>query len=599
MPAKNVISGANVGFKVGTQETVDRILAGETGYKAIHGCFYLTQDSHRLYVGNEDETLSPVNEGIEFISSMSALQQIASSAASSTHNMKHLTGRFYYVGQENVLCVYNGQNWVQINNNSNTTILDVTDSVTAASNTATVTTAIRDTIDGTNANDTFSDAFTITGANGITVTGTGKAITLTGDTYTLSSADITGVQNQVNIHLESTNTNNDSNVKLAGGEGVEISQANNTITIAAPHITNASANISSDAAGFTVTVTDSEGDHVDASVDPKVAWYTDSNPSGTTTNSVSFANGTATLDVYSRGAVDAKMQAINAMTYKGAITSSQISYNDTTGVTTITVGGQAITPSIGDTYLISTDGTYNGITYQEGSLIIIKAKSGVSETNGVLPANGYDCDIVKEKYIQDTRYYLNAITKGVELKATTNDDVVGSIVVDSGDNYINVAETTTANSADPQDGYNKTLTVTHKDVTRTNTNSATVTQGNGSSGTGAIASVTIPVVTAVTSDAKGHVTGVTSGSYVLTDTNASLTSVTSTTSAYSNSSYSAGVVNTQVTLTQSDGTPQTQSDAFIVRSSTLSITNNDSTPTTSGGSTTQEGIQVELVWGSF
>lgn len=588
MPAKNVISGANVGFKVGTQETVDRILAGEAGYKAIHGCFYLTQDSHRLYVGNEDETLSPVNEGIEFISNMSALQSIASNAASSTHNMRHLTGRFYYVGEENVLCVYNGTNWVQINNNSNTTLLDITESVSAASNVATVTTTVRDTTDGTNANDTYSDAFTITGANGLTITGSGKAITITGDTYTLSSTTVSGATDQVNIHLESANTNNDSNVKLVGGDNVGISQSNNTITITADDTTNASASISSNSAGFTVTVTDSEGDSVSASVDPKVAWYTDSNASGTTTNSVSFNNGTATLDVYSRSAIDAKLEAVNAMTYKGTITSSQINYNSTTGVTTITVGGQAITPSIGDTYLITTSGTYNGTVYQENSLLIIKAKSGVTETNGVLPANGYDCDIVAERYVQDTRYILNAITNGVQLKGSTGDPA-GSLVVNSGDNYINIAESSTGNATD---GFDKVLTITHEDVTRTNTTNTAVTQGT-------MSSVTIPAVTAVTSDAKGHVTGVTSGSYTLTDTNASLTGVSSTTSAYTNSSYSAGVVNTQVTLTQSDGTVQNQTDGFVVRSSTLSITNNDATPITSGGSVTQEGLQVELLWGSF
>lgn len=588
MPAKNVISGANVGFKVGSQETVDRILAGEAGYKAIHGCFYLTQDSHRLYVGNEDETLSPVNEGIEFISTWAELQNIASNAASSTHNMKHLTGRFYYVGERNILCVYNGTNWVQLNENSNTTLLDVQNSVSAASDVATVTTTIRDTIDGTNANDTYSDAFTITGANGLTITGSGKAITITGDTYTLSSTTVSGATDQVNIHLESANTNNDSDVKLVGGSNVGISQSNNTITITADNTTNASANISSNSAGFTATITDSKGDSVSASVDPKVAWYTDSNASGTTTNSVSFNNGTATLDVYSRSAIDAKLEAVNAMTYKGTITSSQIDYNSTTGVTTITVGGQAITPSIGDTYLITTSGTYNGIVYQENSLLIIKAKSGVTETNGVLPANGYDCDIVAERYVQDTRYILNAITNGVQLKGSTGDPA-GSLVVNSGDNYIDIAESSTGNATN---GFDKVLTITHEDVTRTNTTNTAVTQGT-------MSSVTIPAVTAVTSDAKGHVTGVTTGSYTLTDTNASLTGVSSTTSAYTNASYSAGVVNTQVTLTQSDGTVQNQTDGFVVRSSTLNITNNDATPITSGGSVTQEGLQVELLWGSF
>ena len=62
---KNVVAGAFLGFKVGTQANIDTMLAAGANAGAQHGCFYLTKDSHRLYIGNEDTSLSPVNEGIE------------------------------------------------------------------------------------------------------------------------------------------------------------------------------------------------------------------------------------------------------------------------------------------------------------------------------------------------------------------------------------------------------------------------------------------------------------------------------------------------------------------------------------------------------
>ena len=57
---KRINAGLNVGFKVGTEASLKSLAAD----KIQAGVFYLTSDTHRLYIGNKDQTLSPVNQGI-------------------------------------------------------------------------------------------------------------------------------------------------------------------------------------------------------------------------------------------------------------------------------------------------------------------------------------------------------------------------------------------------------------------------------------------------------------------------------------------------------------------------------------------------------
>ena len=62
----------NVKFKLGLQSAIDNYLSAKINSdvasshpewvgQAEHGTFYLTQDTHRLYVGNYDHTFSAVN----------------------------------------------------------------------------------------------------------------------------------------------------------------------------------------------------------------------------------------------------------------------------------------------------------------------------------------------------------------------------------------------------------------------------------------------------------------------------------------------------------------------------------------------------------
>lgn len=594
MPAEpNVKSGALLGFKVGLQSAVDTMLAAGANAGAEHGCFYLTKDAHRLYVGNEDGSLSAVNEGIEWIDEWSDLQNIAATASSSVSGAKYLTGRFYYVQDNNVLCVYNGQNWVQLNENTNTTISSNAFSVTTASGTSTITSTITDSLSAE-----YEDSFTVTGANGVSITSSGKAITITGDTYTLNSNQALN-SSDVTINLNSSGTNNDSTVTLIAGDNVTLANDNNDneITITSQDTTVASVEVSAESQGFEFTVTDSYNASQSDTFDPTVAVYTSSSPSGTTTNSVHFINGTATLDVYSRGAIDSKLQAVNAMTYRGTVGatgSGATSITESNGSTNIVKNGSPVSVSIGDTFLMLDGGTYNNQTYKANSLFIVRAKDGASEgSDGYIAASDFICDIVSEEWNSDTTFVLSGITGGIQLHSSTGADV-GSLTITAGSNNNWIQITDSGDAGSVSGSYDKTLTITHKDITRTNTTGTAVTQGP-------VDSVTIPVVTAVTSDAKGHITGVTTTSYTLSDTNAELDSMSTVTSAYTDTTngYQAGVINTTTVLAKSNGSTDTETASVVISSSSLAITDEDSRPTALNGSVRPGGLKIEMLWGSF
>ena len=236
------------------------------------------------------------------------------------------------------------------------------------------------------------------------------------------------------------------------------------------------------------------------------------------------------------------------------------------------------------------DGTYNGVSYKAGSLLIVRAKDGRTEgADGTIAAGDFICDVVAERWNTDTHYSLQGITNGVQLHANTGDNV-GSIVINSGDNWIGIAQSGTSD---------KVLTITHQSVTRSDTenkvsNSQQITRSAGGT-------VTIPAVVGVTSDTKGHVTGITVQDYVLGDTSATLTSMGTTTTAYNDTTnnYTAGVVNTTATLQENDGTEVSRTSSVVFSSSSLTITDNDTRPTTAGGSTTPGGLAIEMLWGSF
>ena len=100
------MANLNLKFLRGLQAALPS--AGTDGY------FYLTTDTHRLYT-SIDGKVTPVNEGVTTVANVAALQAITGA----------IPGDFFYCTEENILAVYNGQKFVQINPDTGATSVKV------------------------------------------------------------------------------------------------------------------------------------------------------------------------------------------------------------------------------------------------------------------------------------------------------------------------------------------------------------------------------------------------------------------------------------------------------------------------------------------
>ena len=100
------MANLNLKFLRGLQAALPS--AGTDGY------FYLTTDTHRLYT-SIDGKVTPVNEGVTTVANVAALQAITGA----------IPGDFFYCTEENILAVYNGQKFVQINPDTGATSVEV------------------------------------------------------------------------------------------------------------------------------------------------------------------------------------------------------------------------------------------------------------------------------------------------------------------------------------------------------------------------------------------------------------------------------------------------------------------------------------------
>lgn len=529
---------ANVGFKLGTQAKVDALLK-TPGTSVVEGSFYLTSDTHRLYIGQKaaaedtNAQLFPVNEGVITVANVADLPNVSEA------DKPVYAGRFYYVTNGNILCVYSGKSWVQINTNTDTTISSHSYSI----NGGTITDKI-----GLSSGANKDAAFTVTGANGVQITGTGTTLTITGDKYSLSS---TVASNKATVKLDSANTTNDTSVVLAGGDNVTITQDADTkeVTIKSNDTKLASLTGAAAAEGFIVTGNNSDGSKATAAtINPQIKV-------GKTTQPVAkFINGTATLDVYSTKDIDDKMKALNAMVYKGTLgKKGTVQALPTTNI------------CIGDTYLAAEDVTINEHTVHTGSLIIAR---GTEDASGFITTETLVWDIVESTKDSDTQYKFQTIAGGIKLHASTGPDA-GQLVINGGTD-VAVA------SASSDASLNQTLTVNHKAVTRADSADTALSQTKN-------ASTDVTVITGVTTSATGHVTGVKTKKITLVDSNTNLTSVSNSVTATSN----IATVTSTVKGTLGTGAETKATGAFTVASTSMTVT----------GSNNQ--VNIDLTWGTF
>lgn len=566
MAVGTINSGKNIKFLLGTQANLEGYISGSK--TAAEGAFYLTNDTHRLYVGTAAGKAVPVNEGVITVADLTALQALPN---------PHV-GEFYYVTTGNILCVYNGSQWVQINNNSNTFLTDADTQVSLNGQVATITTVYTDNSGTTDASSQLTHSWNLAVADGVKVAvdaATDK-ITLTGvlnDSFTVSAES-----NIATIGLKDT-FNNEKTFQIKSGQPntMTVNSDSGAVVLTVKDMSNTGVATTAEEEGFKVAVTDAMGTQSDT-FNPaiKVGASGDSAKQKT----LKFVNGTATLPVYTKEEIDDIKLALNAMTYRGLVGASATS---TQKAWSTQMNAAA---EIGDTYLFNEKVTITGAgTFSKGTLAIARG----TEVNGQIPAGNVIWDYVESTIDVDTKYELNnqATATGapgfVQLVGKVSGTTESMEKVFFEDGTAITAAVTVDNNGHAHVKFN------HVGITATPTNDtkaqdkATYSESNDTS----LKETKITALESITVNAQGHVTAFKTNEVTLRDTNAVINKV--------GLSVGAASAANEITLTNSvqlkdgAGTAMTaKTGSWKIQSETLVFNKKSET-----------AMAIDLVWGSF
>ena len=581
----------NVKFLRGTQSDLAKYLSSGTT-AAVEGAFYLTSDTNRLYIGKDigSGTIRavPVNQGINTVANVAALRNLTGEA-----------GQFYYANNENILCVYNGQEWVQINPDTNTYSDDrvVTASYDSNTGLASVVDIIYDNDGrqlganwdikagaGMSASLTPKYAlakafhsgvqyYTLSGSTYTTATVTdttfnpqthyekvGFELTLTPNAYVLTAGLDSATSNDLELTLSNGVANNNSVVTVKAGTNVEFTESSGEITLSAADTKATSIEVDPKANsgnGYDITIRNS---------DSSTATLSSSHPldpiirvgSAGAYEDTHFVGNYAALPVYSKTQIDSIFKTFNAMEWQGVVHSGEIpSSNIKNGY--VYMAGDDLT----------TTGNSDPVDANVGDLIIA---TGTEGSDGYIPYNNITWQVVNAgNDLQDTYSVVN-ITNGLAFKKNTNTNI-GGIEVKADTSYLTVTDSDGSYGTDAQHP-SKVVTVNHKEL-----HQAAATNTAPSSGTTQVSTDTLDIVVpSVSYDKAGHITAYTTATYRVLDTHAEVT----------NHTIGATVANNVATI----------EDKFYVdsveKAGDFDITSNTLTLTASNGN-----LNVDLVWGSF
>ena len=568
MASGNISAGKNIQFLLGTQANLEKYISGSS--TAIEGTFYLTNDTHRLYVGTSAGTAVPVNEGVITVSNIDALQHV------SAH-----PGEFYYVTAGNILCVYDGKQWVQINNNTDTYLAKTDTVVSLADQVATITTNYTMN-DGTTP---ISDSWNLAVAEGVKVSidaATDKVI-LTGvvnDSFGVSAAS-----NIATVTLRDS-FNNEKTFKVKTGDTntmtVGASAEGDAIVLNVKNMANTGLKVTPEATGFRVGVTDIMGTQSDV-INPSIKVGASSDD--TKHKTLNFVNGTATLPIYTKEEIDDIKLALNAMTYRGLVGTSASSTNPQKVIkawATVKAGSA----EIGDTYLFAEQVTDGSNVYSKGTMAIAR---GV-ETNGVIPAGNVIWDFVESTVNTDTKYELNNQATAAGTAGFVQ--LVGKLggITESGKKIFFEDGTAIKASVTVDNNGHAHISFAHEGITASKT-TGTVAQNAAtyaSSNDKAESVTTITALESITVNAQGHVTNFKTNTITLKDTNAVINSVGMSVGAAD--AAKEVVLTSSVQLKDGAGTTMTAKTGTLkMKSDTLVFNQVDSGKT----------LGIDLVWGSF
>lgn len=299
--------------------------------------------------------------------------------------------------------------------------------------------------------------------------------------------------------------------------------------------------------------------------------------SGTTTNSFVIpqiqygetpvtstfgSNGVTTLSVYTRTEVDNKItsaiRANDAMTFKGVVGSANLVDLPTTNV------------SIGDTYRVGADQSYgptNNAQYARiGDLFI--ATGTEDATTGYITGT-INWELIPSGDDISASYSFVYDSDNHKIRFSAGDSVLTQFEIGTG---LDSSKVTNQTQVD-------TITIKHADISRSDTtNNSALSISNNSTG--------YTVVTGVTTNTQGHVTGITTNKINASDTTIANVAFNSNLSANSAAT---------LTVTVTDSADVAKSGKVLLSSSTLQM-NSASSGT---GSSQVNGISMDLVWGTF
>lgn len=219
---------ANVMFKRGTQSSFNNLSTYQDG------CFYLTTDSHRLYIGTGSNKANLVSQSVITYPNWASIEALSNSSSSSYAPGLCSEGQFYYAKAENILCTYSNGKWIQINPDHNDDHDTYVKSVSVAKNTA-------DTVNG----EQLVYDVKITQAQKDLKGNNEGAPTEVSGKLTISAADLNQIATYTNVGMQAeksdskvylknsgTGANAAAKVELAGGGSVSVSyDSSNKITI--------------------------------------------------------------------------------------------------------------------------------------------------------------------------------------------------------------------------------------------------------------------------------------------------------------------------------------------------------------------------------
>lgn len=219
---------ANVMFKRGTQSSFNNLSTYQDG------CFYLTTDSHRLYIGTGDNKANLVSQSVITYPNWAAIEALSNKSSPSYAPGLCSEGQFYYAKAENILCTYSNGKWIQINPDHNDDHDTYVKSVSVTKNTT-------DTVNG----EQLVYDVKITQAQKDLKGNNEGAPTEVSGKLTISASDLNQIATHTNVGMEAeksnskvylknsgTGANAAAKVELAGGGSVSVStDSSNKITI--------------------------------------------------------------------------------------------------------------------------------------------------------------------------------------------------------------------------------------------------------------------------------------------------------------------------------------------------------------------------------